>query len=283
MTDPVITAEPKKRPAFQFYPADWRKDVELRSCSVAARGLWMDLLCIAHECEPYGHLTVNGRAMTAQQIAGQVGVALGQCKTLLAELIANGVARQNLDGTIFSKRMVNDERVRNARAEGGKEGAEHGAKGGEHGIKGGRPKAIKGANKTPLDDDLEPPPSSSLSSSSSASPDSEAIASAGSTPAVDPAEAIFALGIPLLTQANVPENNARSFLGFLRKQAKTKGGDMAVLNAINRCAKERALQPVEFLQGCFKAEAVIDTAAERARTTAEAKALVFGNQEYIDG
>ena len=29
-----------KRPAFQFYPSDWRKDMALQSCSVAARGLW---------------------------------------------------------------------------------------------------------------------------------------------------------------------------------------------------------------------------------------------------
>jgi hypothetical protein len=160
---------PKKRPAFQFYPADWRKDVELRSCSVAARGLWIDLMCIAHECEPYGHLTVNGRAMNAAQMAGQVGLVPAACKRLLDELIANGVARQTADGTVYSKRMIDDERVRNARAEGGKAGAEHGAKGAEFGNKGGRPKKSKGAPKTPLRDQSEPPPSSSSSTSSSPS------------------------------------------------------------------------------------------------------------------
>ncbi len=74
-----------KRPAFQFYPADWRKDMALQSCSVAARGLWIDCMCIAHECEPYGHLTVNGRAMTPMQMAGQVGLSAAQCAKLLRQ------------------------------------------------------------------------------------------------------------------------------------------------------------------------------------------------------
>ena len=65
--DGTVTDEKVKRPAFQFYPGDWRKDVQLRSCSVAARGLWIDLLCVAHECEPYGHLMINGRPMTPAQ------------------------------------------------------------------------------------------------------------------------------------------------------------------------------------------------------------------------
>jgi hypothetical protein len=157
-----------KRPAFQFYPADWRKDVELRSCSVAARGLWIDMLCIAHECEPYGHLTVNGRPMTCAQIAGQVGLTAAQCKTLIDELVENGVARRTDDGTLYNKRMVEDEDLRNRRAEGGKAGSEHGHKGAQHGSKGGRPKKETGDKKPPSHPPSEPPPSSSSSSSASA-------------------------------------------------------------------------------------------------------------------
>lgn len=173
-----------KRPAFQFYPADWRKDVELRSCSIAARGLWIDMLCIAHECEPYGHLTVNGKAMTAAQIAGQVGLPALQCAKLLSELLDNGVARKTASGVIYSKRMTDDEADRERRAEIGREhghkGAEHGSKGGIHGIKGGRPSTSEtpGQNpgsqttenpgsKPPQEPPQNPPPSSSSSSSSS--------------------------------------------------------------------------------------------------------------------
>lgn len=111
-----------KRPAFQFYPADWRKDVELRSCTFEARGFWVDLLCVAHECDPYGHLMVNGKPMTVAQIAGQVGATPAQCKRLLDELISNGVARVGENGVIYNKRMVDDEHLRNIRAEAGRLG-----------------------------------------------------------------------------------------------------------------------------------------------------------------
>lgn len=160
-----------KRPAFQFYPADWRKDVELQSCSMAAQGLWINCMCLAHECEPYGHLTINGKAMSAAQLGRQVGLGAKECEALLAELIDAGVARKTEEGVIFSKRMVADERLRNIRAAGGKEGSEYGHLGKEHGIKGGRPRKETGDKKPPLVDaeepPINPPPSSSSSSSSS--------------------------------------------------------------------------------------------------------------------
>jgi hypothetical protein len=159
----VEATEKRKRPAFQFYPGDWRKDVELRSCSLAARGLWIDLMCVMHECEPYGHLVLHGKPMTPAKIAGQIGVPAATVAKLLAELLENGVIRQTAEGALFSKRMVEDERIRNARADGGKAGSEHGSKGAEHGSKGGRPPTGRGVTKPPL----EPPPSSSSSSSSS--------------------------------------------------------------------------------------------------------------------
>lgn len=43
-----------KRPSFQFYPADWRNNAKLRRCSEAARGVWMDILCILHDSDEYG-------------------------------------------------------------------------------------------------------------------------------------------------------------------------------------------------------------------------------------
>ncbi len=38
-----------KLPSFQFYPGDWMKDPSLRSVSLEARGLWMDMLCLLFE------------------------------------------------------------------------------------------------------------------------------------------------------------------------------------------------------------------------------------------
>jgi hypothetical protein len=66
-----------------------------------------------------------------------------------------------------------------------------------------------------------------------------------------PVDTIFALGLPMLLQAQVPERNARTFLGHLRRLAKSKGGDRAVVDALNRCVQQQAVDPVTFLQACF--------------------------------
>lgn len=111
-----------KRPAFQFYPADWRKDSNLQSSSIESRGLWIDLLCIMHECDRYGHLSVNNKAMNSEQIARLVGISTKDCKRLLIELEDAGVFSRLEDSTIYSRRMVKDERLRTLRAEAGRLG-----------------------------------------------------------------------------------------------------------------------------------------------------------------
>jgi hypothetical protein len=181
-----------KRPSFQFYPADWRKDAALQSCSLAAQGMWINAVCVAHECEPYGHLTINGQAMTAAQLGRLVGASAKEAQALIDELLAAGVASRTAVGAIFSRRMVRDEDIRNRRAEGGKAGSEHGAKGGEHGSKGGRPSGGRGVSKPPseppsgplVEPPIKPPPSSSSSSSSSPSGKKPPVP-AGTAPPVD--------------------------------------------------------------------------------------------------
>lgn len=150
-----------KRPAFQFYPADWRKDPALSICSLAARGLWIELMCIMHEADEYGTLTVNGKGMTLQQIARMVGESPATLKKLLDELEDAGVFSRADDGSIYSRRMIRDENLRAVRAAGGEAGKSFGQLGAEHGKKGGRPRKETGVKKPPL----EPPPSSSSSSS----------------------------------------------------------------------------------------------------------------------
>ena len=39
-----------------FYPGDWFKDPALRSVSLAARGLWIDMLCLMFEGDHRGYL-----------------------------------------------------------------------------------------------------------------------------------------------------------------------------------------------------------------------------------
>jgi len=111
-----------KRPAFQFYPADWRKDPALSTCSIAARGLWIELMCVMHESELYGVLSINGAPMSLQQIARTVGESTATTAKLISELQSSGVFSVNESGCIYSRRMLKDERLRNVRADAGRLG-----------------------------------------------------------------------------------------------------------------------------------------------------------------
>lgn len=42
------------RPSFQFYPADWKVNANLRRCSIKARGAWIEVLCLLHDMSEYG-------------------------------------------------------------------------------------------------------------------------------------------------------------------------------------------------------------------------------------
>ena len=91
---------------FKFYPSDWRADQALRHCSIAARGLWVECMCLMHEAKPYGHLLVNGKSLTDTQLAVQTGVPQDQITTLLGELDSAGVFSLNGDGVIYSRKMT---------------------------------------------------------------------------------------------------------------------------------------------------------------------------------
>lgn len=113
-----------KRPAFQFYPGDWLRDTALRSVSIAARGLWMDLICLMHDGQPYGHLAVNNRPIPEDRLAGMVGLTVEGFRPLLAELVNAGIPGAALDGVLYSRRMVKDERIRAVRSKAGKAGGD---------------------------------------------------------------------------------------------------------------------------------------------------------------
>lgn len=52
----TLRGAPVKRPAFQFYVGDWLRNAKLRRCSPAARGAWIDVLCLLHGSDEYGVL-----------------------------------------------------------------------------------------------------------------------------------------------------------------------------------------------------------------------------------
>lgn len=97
-----------RRPWLKWYPADWRAEPTLRMCSRAARSLWLDMLGLMHDGEPYGHLTVSGIVPTPKQLASLLGDTERETLRLLAELEAAGVFSRDDSGRIFCRRMLRD-------------------------------------------------------------------------------------------------------------------------------------------------------------------------------
>lgn len=111
-------------PWMKFHPQDWRADERLRMCSLSARGLWLEMMCIMHRSEKYGFLLIAGKAPTDTQLAFQVGTTPEQVSQLLAELSTAEVYSATSSGVIYSRRMVRDEKKSKINAKNGKKGGE---------------------------------------------------------------------------------------------------------------------------------------------------------------
>lgn len=162
------------RPSFQFYPADWLGNSNLRRCTHTEKGVWIDVMCLLHDAAEYGMLR-----WPLKEIARAAGCQVSILNALVAKGVMKGSDSSNsvpfiytprsgrkdgepvtlvpvqLGPIWYSSRMVRDEHVRLKRGE------ESRFVGGD----GGTPKASsKAAPKPPLSDG-----SSSSSSSSSSS------------------------------------------------------------------------------------------------------------------
>lgn len=103
-------AAAKKQPWFKFHTQDWRGDDGLRIVSLAARGLWIEMLAIMHEAPTPGYLVVkNGEPMTTAELAKVASCSEAEATAHLAELEKYAVFSRNRNGIIYSRRMVRDE------------------------------------------------------------------------------------------------------------------------------------------------------------------------------
>ena len=125
------------RPWMKWYPADWRGDPKVRACSPLARYVWLEMLGLMHEAEPYGHLVDAGRAMDYRTLSRLIGVDPGDVKGAVKELEARGVFSRTDAGVIFSRRMVRDEQRRKTLQNNGRNG--------------GNPSLINQRDSEPLD------------------------------------------------------------------------------------------------------------------------------------
>lgn len=74
-----------RRPSFQFYPGDWSSNPNLRRCTFAERGIWVDVMCLMHDQDEYGVLR-----WPLKEIAGAVGCKVSELQSLVRKGVMKG-------------------------------------------------------------------------------------------------------------------------------------------------------------------------------------------------
>jgi hypothetical protein len=212
------------KPWMKFYPQDWRADEKLRLCSLAARGLWMEMLAIMHRSERYGQLLIGGQVPTEAQLAVQVGASTPEVSELLGQLEAAGVFSRAASGAIYSRRMTRDHKKAQIARKNGKTG--------------GNPKLRKQMENPPLDKGadkggLKPQRPEARSSDTKVS---------GETPP-DPVKELFDLGVSVLMSSGHTEREARSLTGKWKRDY----GDGPTAAALVECRTRSIANPVEWI------------------------------------
>ncbi len=106
-----------------FYVGDWLKAPEVRSLAPDIRGLWFDLICYMWESTERGIMVKpNGKPYSKDEIIRMVGLDNQNSGIWLTTLIDNSVCSVRVDGAIYSRRMVKDQKIRSIRQEIGKKG-----------------------------------------------------------------------------------------------------------------------------------------------------------------
>lgn len=253
-----------KRPSFQFYPGDWRKNAKLRRCTEAARGAWMDVLCVLHDADEYGIVRwpladlarAAGVPVKLLRELADKGVLKGADKGAEAYIYAPRHAGRTgdpvtlvptSDGPVwYCSRFVRDEWVRLRRGSATQFSPTN------QPTKGQPKNEPKSEPKVPPKHPIGERQGDGPSSSSSATQIPSDADASGGKPPLPPAsppppsdtDVVFALGVPLLMAAGVTEVNARRFLGMQRKG----NDDAKVAAALQACAAEQIVDPISWLQ-----------------------------------
>lgn len=211
-------------PWMKFYPQDWRADEKLRLCSLAARGLWIEMLAIMHRSERYGQLLISGRVPTDAQLAVQVGTSPEQVSSLMLELDGAGVFSRAASGAIYSRRMTRDYKKAEIARKNGKTG--------------GNPSLCKEKKKTALDKGEDKPPLKLRDQM----PDS--VSKETGVPPPDLVKVVFDHGVHLLTEQGHSDRDARKIIGKWRKDCRD---DKLVRDALVEAASRNISNLVEWV------------------------------------
>ena len=141
--------KPDGRPSWQWYPSDWLEEPGLKLCSLAAKGLWMDLLCYMFKMQNRGYLRIRGKQLGSKEVAQLTGYTEAEAKQALTELDTYGVSETTADGCIYSRRMVRDEKQRQSKVEAGRKGGRVSKPKADNEAKGGSSSPTPSSTPTP--------------------------------------------------------------------------------------------------------------------------------------
>lgn len=111
-----------KKPSFQFYPGDWRKDPALARVSKTAKGVFIDIMCLAFECEVKGVFKTGKHIWTIEELSYAVGGDMDENKKCIGELLDKNVLKKNRKNVIFQSRIKRDAELLKVRREAGSKG-----------------------------------------------------------------------------------------------------------------------------------------------------------------
>lgn len=93
---------------FTFYPQSWLDDAKLTHCSLAAKGMWIDLLCHMHNGDPYGHLVFNSKVLSKEDVQKLLRITNQEVFDIAWQELLNKkiILQEHGSGAYYSKRMT---------------------------------------------------------------------------------------------------------------------------------------------------------------------------------
>jgi len=111
-------------PYMKFYVRDWISDPQLRMVTMAARGFWMECLCLMHMAKRRGYMeTASGKPINDEHLARLSGTFKGELDLLKEELLDHGIPSvEEATGIWYCRRMVKESQKSEKCSEAGKRG-----------------------------------------------------------------------------------------------------------------------------------------------------------------
>jgi hypothetical protein len=116
----------EKLPHIPLYPGDWLRD-GVSGCSLAAQGLWLRMMFVAHDAPVYGEVFDTNLLHARTNISRRCGCSVEEFDELFSELTEASVPGLR-DGIVLSRRMIRDGKLRETRAKAGRKGGKQTAK-----------------------------------------------------------------------------------------------------------------------------------------------------------